>query len=200
MEHYKNLSLENIKYIDDDGIPQIEQWYDIPEYKGLYQVSTLSRFKSLSRVVKHSFGGNKTIRERIMTQGIDSKGYYRVFFTVLGITKMKLTHRLIANTFIPNPENKPEVNHKDGNKLNNHISNLEWNTCKENINHAIRTKLNIAAKGINTGSCKLTEKEVLEIRFKYKNKLGSLRSLAYEYSVSYPTARSIVKRLKWKHI
>lgn len=81
-------------------------------------------------------------KNNFLKQGKDTKGYSIVYLSI-SHTKQKTTkvHRLVAIHFIDNPENKPQVNHIDGNKNNNHIDNLEWNTCKENVNHAIKTGL-----------------------------------------------------------
>ena len=79
-------------------------------------------------------------RKRIL-KGRSMKGYRRVVLMKDGKQIDSLVHRLIAQTFIPNPENKPEVNHKDGNKENNSVFNLEWCTQKENVQHAIKTGL-----------------------------------------------------------
>jgi len=116
-----------------------EIWRDIKGYEGLYQVSNLGRVKSLSRKYKHNMFGKKIIyktsKERLLTININ-QGYAHVVLCKNGKCKQKLLHRLIAQSFIPNPENKPNINHIDGNGLNNNLDNLEWCTQKENIKHA----------------------------------------------------------------
>lgn len=106
-----------------------EIWHDIEGYKGLYQVSNKGRVKSL-----------KWGKERILRPGINSSGYLLVKLCKNGVGLYKFIHRLVAQAFIPNPENKPQVNHKDENKLNNCVDNLEWSTAKENSNYGSRNE------------------------------------------------------------
>ena len=105
-----------------------EIWKDIPNYEGLYQVSNLGRVKS-TPICKHK-------KPRIL-KNIPRNGYFSVILCDGKTQKNVFVHRLVAECFVPNPENKPIVNHIDGNKSNPHFSNLEWCTQKENVNHAI---------------------------------------------------------------
>lgn len=105
------------------------EYKDIPGFSN-YQIS-----KDESVWSKHY---NKILKPKI-----DRYGYYVInMINDEGIRKFPTIHRLVAITYIPNPDNKPQVNHKDGNKLNNNISNLEWVTCKENILHSYSADLN----------------------------------------------------------
>ena len=101
-----------------------EIWRNIEGYEGLYQVSNKGRVKSL-----------KYGKERVLRPGINSRGYYCIILCNDGVSKQFQLHRLVAQAFVPNPENKPQVNHKDEKKSNNCIENLEWATAKENINY-----------------------------------------------------------------
>lgn len=105
-----------------------EIWKDIPDYEGLYMVSNLGRVKSLKRNTAH---------ERIMCLKKDKGGYLYVGLSKNGIVNYKKVHRLVAQAFIPNLENKYSVNHIDGNKQNNRLDNLEWATAKEQAFHAL---------------------------------------------------------------
>ncbi|WNO24238.1 endonuclease [Enterococcus phage SSMH01] len=107
----------------------IEEWKDIKGYEGLYQVSNFGRVKSKHR-------GS----ERILKAGTTRLGYLNVCLCKNNQIKNFKVHRLVAKAFILNPDNKPEVNHIDEDKTNNIVSNLEWCTRKENINHGTRTE------------------------------------------------------------
>lgn len=105
-----------------------EIWKDIPGYEGLYQVSNMGRVKSLNF--------NRSGLPRILKTK-NRQGYPRVILWKSGKRHEVCVHRLVAQAFIPNPENKPFVNHKDGNRRNNHVDNLEWCTAQENAIHSV---------------------------------------------------------------
>lgn len=110
-----------------------EIWKDIPGYEGLYQASTYGRIKSLRR---YRFNHNKKqiVEERILKPGVVN-GYLRVALWKDAKQKNILVHRLIALTFISNPNNYKEINHKDETRQNNHVDNLEWCSHKYNNNY-----------------------------------------------------------------
>lgn len=115
-----------------------------------------------------------------------------------------LVHRLIAQTFIPNPNNLREVNHKNSNRLDNRPQNLEWVTSKENKQHAIRLGLykNLGknpARGSKQGLSKLSEKQVIEIRTLRKKGISG-KKIAKDFGVSDTSIYLIANRITWKHI
>jgi hypothetical protein len=130
----------------------MEVWKGVKGYEGLYEVSNKGRVKSLARTIVRSDGQYKTIEEKILKSGTSSKGYLQINLCRSGKQKTMKIHRLVAEAFIPNPKNKPEVNHKDGNKSNNLFFNLEWVTAKENIRHAYDIGLMRAPKSRNKSS------------------------------------------------
>jgi hypothetical protein len=113
----------------------MEIWKDIEGYEGIYQISSFGRIKCLSRKRKYR-NYEKTIDEYIRNPEIHTKGYLRITLSLLGETKRFFVHRLVAIAFIDNYENKPYINHKNGIKSDNNISNLEWVTHSENIKHS----------------------------------------------------------------
>ena len=116
-------------------IPQFdieEQWKDIAGYEGLYQVSSYGRVKSL-----HRYG----TKGGILKPGLSNNKYLIIILSKNNKIKINLIHRLVALHFIVNSNNKPQVNHKDGNKQNNYYKNLEWCTYSENTQHAYDTGL-----------------------------------------------------------
>lgn len=120
---------------------EIEEWKDVPGYLGYYQISNLGRVKSLNRTIVYSpskfypNGRVRVLKEKILTPSVDKKGYEFVQLFINGNYRSKKIHRLVAEVFIPNPNNLEQVNHKDENKKNNKVSNLEWCTLIYNINY-----------------------------------------------------------------
>lgn len=115
-----------------------EIWKDIKNYEGLYQVSNLGRIRSLNYL--------HTKKIAILKLIVRGNGYHGVSLCKKGIKKSVFVHRVVAETFIPTPNNKFQINHKDGNKFNNTIDNLEWVTPKENMKHSIEKGLSHKAR------------------------------------------------------
>lgn len=133
----------------------------------------------------------KNKKETEILGEIDRDGYRRVIIYKNGKRKKFFVHRLVAMQYIPNPENKPQVNHKDGNKLNNSVENLEWVTNKENIRHAM-------LHGLSNYERALTKEQVREIKRLFKEK--SMKELAEMYDVSLSCIKHIHAGHTWKNI
>ena len=116
----------------------MENWKDIKGYEGFYQVSDLGRVKSLERDVFNSRGIVYHLKEKILVPNLDRGGYTNVGLYKNGKRKFMLVHRLVALAFIPNPENKSQINHRDEVKTNNVVENLEWCSAQENANYGTR--------------------------------------------------------------
>jgi hypothetical protein len=158
-----------------------EVWRQIINYENYYSVS--------------SSGAVKSIRKgSILKPEITNRGYERVCLSVGGRVKRLFVHRLVATAFLKN-ENKPCVNHKDANKRNNRVENLEWCSVRENVKHAVEN--NLYPLGEKASSNKLKKKDVLEIRRKYSRKVYHSVILAEEYNVDPKTIRNIINGENW---
>jgi hypothetical protein len=189
-----------------------EIWRDIPGYEGYYKVSNLGRVKGLERKVPHpTCGGKMTVHEEMLSTPIsfNGRGYCQVVLSKNGKSKRPSVHRLVAHAFIPNPENKPCINHKDGNKTNNKVENLEWCSYSENSTHAYKQGLfpKDMNKGSKNGRSKLTEAQVKEIRTRFEEAdkktifiKDIYKELTQDYSVCKTTIHRIIKRTHWKSI
>ena len=142
-----------------------EEWRDIPGFDGRFSVSNLGRVKSNARIVNNHTGIIHK-PERILSQRYSKKGYMVIdLVDATGKKKYRQVHRLVAITFIPNPENKPQINHIDGVKDNNTVTNLEWCTNQENHDHAVR--MGLIPKRVG-----LKEYERKGKKYRYKKKGG----------------------------
>lgn len=142
-----------------------EIWKPVTNYENYYEVSNFGNVKSVNRHVKCKGNSLLFLQGKLMNYVISNTGYKRVTLCKEHKGKQFFTHRLVALAFIDNIDLKPQVNHKDGDKLNNQVSNLEWCTQSENVIHAYKTGLTIPKgnrKGIN-GYLHPQSKVVLQI-------------------------------------
>ena len=159
---------------------------NICNYEGLYKIDENGNVFSVRN--------NKFLKRMTFPSGYE----YVHLCNGKGKTKLFRVHRLVAEAFIPNPDNSPEVNHKDGNKQNNSVDNLEWCTNLENIQHSVKTGLR-NAKGENNPSAKLTAKDVENIRKEYvpnSKEFGTV-ALARKYGVSNVMIGKIIRYECW---
>lgn len=168
-----------------------EVWVSVLDFEGLYEVSNYSRVKSCIK---------KGSRNELIILFTTNKNGYNTI-SLLNGKKRKNTsvHRLVAQAFIPNPENKPQINHKNGIKTDNRIENLEWATASENTQHAYDTGLEKKKIGELNGRCILKELDVLKIK-EFIKQPHSLVELGNRYGVSSSTISNIKRGKTWAHL
>lgn len=173
-------------------------WKPIDNCQG-YMISDTGLVKSCSRKIEAKNKSGWKISERILTPLKHVHGYLFVDMSLNNKIHTSLVARLVAHAFIPNPENKPTVNHINGIKTDNRTSNLEWATHSENMQHSYDTGLRLRPNGANAGRATLNKGTVLEIRRRYAQG-EKQQSLADEFGIVHQTIYSIVNRLTWKHV
>jgi hypothetical protein len=165
-----------------------EIFRDIPDYKGVYQVSNLGNVKSLKRNSRVGGGGFRVVKERCLKKSLGNRGYFRVNLHN-GSEDIRLIHRLVALVFLENKENKRTVNHIDGVKTNNNLSNLEWATDKENINHSFKILNNNhrrrRVKDQETGIVYRTLKDILHLTHFSKSHLCAMLNGNYKNKTKF---------------
>lgn len=162
----------------------MELWKDIEGYEGRYQVSNEGRVKSVKRLVPNGKNRLITVHEKILKNCVFTKTKYEYVKLYLnGNRKNILIHRLVAETWIPNPENKPCVGHKDCNTHNNSVVNLYWCTYEENNNHPITKERQSKAKegkpSNNSG-----HKWTLKTRDKHIEHIKRVKKTIYQYTLN----------------
>lgn len=175
----------------------MEVWKDIQGYEGLYQISNMGNVKTLKRTTSY----NRIIEEKIKSQREKYDGYLRVTLCKNGKKSTIAVHRLVAQTFIPNPINKPQVNHIDCNKKNNCVDNLEWADNFENMRHAWENGLlpeHVGRKGETCNFAKLTEQEAIEIL--EMSKSCKQKEIAKKYNIAVSTVSRIINGKRWGHL
>ena len=174
-----------------------EIWKDIPEYEGSYQVSNMGRVRSVDRVITYRNGRVQKHKGRVLKSYVNTSGYKRVILSNDGKCNTKTVHRLILKTFEPHVNmNNLDVNHIDGNKLNNHLTNLEWLTRRDNILHAHDIGL-IDNKGERGHNAKLSNTNVLEILQRLDTG-ESQGDIGLDYGVSRRCIADINAGITWK--
>lgn len=171
----------------------VDIWADIPKYEGVYQVSNKGKVRSLDRKIVHKTGATHLMKGRVLKEIMLGK-YLGVQLSLLGKIEKAYTHRLVALNFIENTHKKGTVNHKDGNKFNNHFTNLEWMTIQENIQHANETGL-IKLKGENNPMCKFSDATVREVRKLAKSGEYKQIEIARMFQMSPMQVSRIVRRI-----
>lgn len=177
----------------------IELWADISGYEGAYQVSNIGQIRSVSRIVTRKNGRQHTVKGKILRAYPNVDGYPTIRLSRQGRLASYRVHRLVAEAFIPKAEGRPFVNHKDGNKANNAVTNLEWCNASENQKHAFRTGLNhhVLLRGYDC-SC---SKEVIQLDSNGVElcKYGSVREAARICGIPDTNIHDVAKHKKGHH-
>jgi hypothetical protein len=170
-------------------------WKDVIGYEGIYQVSNDGLIKSLERICYHRNGKSYKLNERLLTLKLPKNAkYYQVILYKDYGYKLHRIHRLVGEAFLYKENDNLEINHKDGNKLNNNLSNLEWVTKSENIIHS-HNVLN-QDNGENRYNSKLKSSDIFEIR---NSNLSQIK-LAEKYNVSKTCIQHIKTYKSWKQV
>lgn len=176
-----------------------EIWKDVKDFEGYYQISNKGRIKSLGRNIPVN-GGVKFQPERILSTCYSKQGYAKSVLCVDNVKKYVSVHSLVAVAFLPNPDNKPQVNHKNSRRWDNRVENLEWCTAQENIQHAANKGRLACTKGSNNGAATITESAVFEIREKYATRNYYFKELAEEYGQTFQNISLIVRGKIWSNV
>lgn len=172
-----------------------EEWRAVVGAEGFYSASTMGRVRSEPTAAKTA--GRQ--RGRVLCPSEDTKGYL-IFRVCLpsGVQWTAKVHRVVAEAFLGSCPAGMQVNHKDGNKKNNHPENLEYVSCRENVRHGWANGLYAARAGESHNMARLTEDDVRAIRAIYPAR--SLTDLAREFGVTVQNVSMIVRRKTWKHV
>lgn len=183
----------------------MEEWRDVPGFEGLYQVSNTGKVRSYDRLVTERNGKVRLHAGRLLRPSPVAGGYPGLSFFVAGQRMPTTVHRLVMAAFVGPCPSGQEVNHKDGDKTNNHLENLEYVTHTENQLHSIRVLGNPVPHGhMQLGEAnamsKLTEQQVKEIRVLYATGWTTQQRLGAHYGVSQSTVSTIISFNHWPHV
>jgi hypothetical protein len=172
-----------------------EIWKPVPEWENLYEVSNLGNLRSVSRTIRNRYYEGQLLK---LISGKSGYMYASLKDRSNDRQCLALAHRLIAKVFIPNPDNKPQVNHIDGNKSNIGTTNLEWCTVSENAIHAFKTGLRRGKRGTESHLALLDEQAVRFIKINEYNLPQKI--LSQIVGISESQVHRIINNKRWKHV
>ena len=171
------------------------EWRDVAGYEGVYQASDSGLIRSVDGID----AAGKRRKGRVLRPAVTAAGRLKVSLCKGGVMRSYLVHRLVAIAFIPNPENKPEVNHIKGVTTDNRVSQLEWCTPQENTDHAFANGLARRASGEKHGLSKLTADDVVDIRW-LRGWGVSISEIARQWNVTRCAISRILTGRTWRHV
>lgn len=181
-----------------------EIWKPVEGYEQYYEVSTWGRVRALAIYIKNdgNFAGGFHKHFKVRNQQTNKYGYKTIKLCKYGKCQRYTVHRLVAKAFIPTDNYENQINHIDGNKTNNNITNLEWVTPAENMKHAWDTGLinSDHTVGSKHANAKLTEAQVIEMRELYATGNYKRKELCDKYNIKLSTFKDIVSRRSWQHV
>ena len=209
IENLKELVPYNVLIGDDTCIDTHlvevnEEWKEIQGYEGYYAISNFGRYKGLRRNVDCGRKGIRRYQEKLLKIFKDKDGYGFIMPCKNGINTTLKLHRAVATLFLPNPLNKPQVNHKKGDKFDNRFFMIEWATESENRLHAYKTGLQKPTvyggwnNGEKSGVATFRDVDVIKIR-EMKGTMMQ-KDIAKIYNTSPQQISAIIKRKIWKNI
>jgi len=176
-----------------------EIWKDVLGFEGFYQVSNLGRVRSVDRVVVHPRYGDMRRKSRVLKPSLSTCGYLSLVLCRDGVDSSKTVHSLVALAFIGDRPNGYQINHKDGNRFNNSLENLEYCTRLDNMRHAFDLGLMNTPKGEKHRSAKLKVSDIPIIRQRLSE--GHFQTaIARDYGVTQGIISAIKLGKNWKHV
>lgn len=180
-----------------------EAWKPVVGFEGIYEVSNFGKVQSLDRMVRHVSKsgrvGERLFPGRVLKLVDHTHGYKSAVLCDSPKRSALLIHRVVAEAFIPNPDNLPWINHKDANKSNNRVDNLEWCTPSDNMQHAMKLGLHPVLRGSQRGTAKLNEESVAAIK-KLLTLGFSNEEIANLFKVSTAPISYIRTGKAWNHV
>jgi predicted XRE-type DNA-binding protein len=177
-----------------------EIWKYIPSLKGFYMASNLGRLKRLERQVVYPKGGVRVFPDLILKSTVNPMGYVSVYISIEKSRRVYMTHRLVGEAFLDNPENKPYINHKNSIRNDNRIENLEWCTAAENNQHAFDHGFGNVKSGEGNHFSKIKAEEVKKIYTMSIKGDMMQKDIASMFSITRSHVSSIKLKKAWKEL